>query len=301
MDNRNWYIWVLGSDLLKGRLPNDNFEAYEYCQKIYDDFIRSEFNTDDLGEYDCLLNYLNDKGLLKSKSVEQVDESTILGLIDELNEKIKKSEEYYEKSFGEYDREDAEVQVSMMMEEVLEIGRICERFKDNEFAKETNLILDTLNKEYGLEIRGNDLDYYLFDLQENAPFNEVRGRSEEITNYLTKFYLDQMYLKLEYGNDEQSIKDTIKSLENIFHKEELETIFCVRPSNEAIEQTLFYTEEVARMHFDNLVSNNQDVSLEVIEQVNGELVSDRMLSLFEDGEFVDIQETELKYDDGIEL
>ena len=61
----NYVVFVLGRDLLKGILPNENDIAYNICVDIAKDFEISEFNVNTKGLYECLEDYIKARFYVK--------------------------------------------------------------------------------------------------------------------------------------------------------------------------------------------------------------------------------------------
>lgn len=69
-DNDEYMVFVLGYDLLqkllweKLNLPCDI--AFEVCERVYDDFVKSEENQQSKSEYECLQDWVqNNEGKIK--------------------------------------------------------------------------------------------------------------------------------------------------------------------------------------------------------------------------------------------
>jgi hypothetical protein len=58
-----YYVFVLGYDLLQELLMESETPcdvAYDLCEEIYNDFLKSGYNVDTKSGYDCLHNYISD-------------------------------------------------------------------------------------------------------------------------------------------------------------------------------------------------------------------------------------------------
>lgn len=59
MIDRNYYIFVLGYDLLHDTLKGIACdEAYDLCVELYNDFEDSIYNNPRFSEYECLSKYV---------------------------------------------------------------------------------------------------------------------------------------------------------------------------------------------------------------------------------------------------
>lgn len=61
----DYVVFVLGRDLLKGILPNENDIAYNICVDIAKDFEISEFNVNTKGLWECLEDYIKTRFYMK--------------------------------------------------------------------------------------------------------------------------------------------------------------------------------------------------------------------------------------------
>lgn len=64
-ENKDYIMFVLGYDLLQNHFSN-SIESecdlvYEKCSKIADDFLSSEYNSNNKGLYDCITDYIKSK------------------------------------------------------------------------------------------------------------------------------------------------------------------------------------------------------------------------------------------------
>ena len=76
MDKYKAYIiFVLGYDLLQDKLKNSSKPecdlSFETCNDIAEDFMKSEFETNTKGLYDCLIDYLKSDRHIKFMSEEE--------------------------------------------------------------------------------------------------------------------------------------------------------------------------------------------------------------------------------------
>lgn len=61
MDNKNYFIFVLGYDLLHDRLNGEACDiSYDICENIYDDFRKSTYYDLNISEYDALQLYVKE-------------------------------------------------------------------------------------------------------------------------------------------------------------------------------------------------------------------------------------------------
>lgn len=62
----DYMAFVLGYDLLHDYLKDMECDrAWEYCKKVYQDFLGSEYNNELVNEYDCLYEYVEEMILNK--------------------------------------------------------------------------------------------------------------------------------------------------------------------------------------------------------------------------------------------
>lgn len=63
-------IFVLGYDLLQDYLKEKELacdEAFNECEKIYEEFLKSDYDNANRSEYDCLYDYVNEVVLKSNK------------------------------------------------------------------------------------------------------------------------------------------------------------------------------------------------------------------------------------------
>ncbi|MDH6367372.1 MULTISPECIES: hypothetical protein [unclassified Breznakia] len=131
ISDSEWWIFTLGTDLLKGKLPNDTREAYRICEQIYSEFLKSHYKNRYDSEYTCIEKFIEEEILIHYEETEVDTLHDDLGdLLSEINNKIEVIDDLYEKSFERCTREDAEFDVINMMDNVREIGKSCSHFKE---------------------------------------------------------------------------------------------------------------------------------------------------------------------------
>lgn len=68
-DCKKYAIFVLGYDLLNKKLLNSPYPecdlAYEKCEQIAEDFLKSDYNVNTMSLYDALVIYIDEKNHLK--------------------------------------------------------------------------------------------------------------------------------------------------------------------------------------------------------------------------------------------
>lgn len=80
-DNTSYMLFVMGYDLLQKKLasyddcPCDG--AYNICIKIYDEFLDSEENQQDKGEYECLQDWIENHTEMIDGFIKQEFEAEI--------------------------------------------------------------------------------------------------------------------------------------------------------------------------------------------------------------------------------
>lgn len=68
-DYKAYIIFVLGYDLLQDKLKSSSKPecdiSFEVCSDIAEDFMKSEFETNKKGLYDCLIDYVKSERYIK--------------------------------------------------------------------------------------------------------------------------------------------------------------------------------------------------------------------------------------------